>query len=88
MNPLRPTQITAFLAAIFAACSVFAAEGVISEAPSVVRWKADPTTIFESGEVDLDDFRWIARPVIVFADTPANPAFNRRWSFCRPAWTS
>ena len=39
---------------------------------------ADPTTVFEAGEVSLEDFRWIARPVIVFADTPADPAFDRQ----------
>jgi hypothetical protein len=26
----------------------------------------------------LEDFLWIARPVIVFADTPADPAFGRQ----------
>lgn len=38
-------------------------------------WTADPTRIFEAHEVDLDAFTWIARPVIVFADTPADPRF-------------
>ena len=34
--------------------------------------------IFEASEVDIDEFRWIARPVVVFADTPADPAFERQ----------
>ena len=78
MIPRRPTQIFTFIAAIFAACAVFAADGSVSEALTVERWKAEPTTIFEASEISLDDFRWIARPVIVFADTPADPAFDRQ----------
>ena len=39
------------------------------------RWYAAPETVFEAAEVDLDDFKWIARPIVVFADSPANPAF-------------
>ena len=41
-------------------------------------WQADPTTVFEATDVVLDDFLWIARPVVVFADTPADPAFGRQ----------
>ena len=29
----------------------------------------------DAREVSLDTFRWIARPIIVFADTPADPRF-------------
>lgn len=38
-------------------------------------WIADPTLIFDAGDVDLSEFQWVARPVIVFADTPNDPAF-------------
>ncbi|CAM4188247.1 DUF4174 domain-containing protein [Palleronia rufa] len=38
-------------------------------------WEADPTTILDGAGLDLDDFRWIARPVVVFADSPEDPAF-------------
>ncbi len=41
-------------------------------------WQEDPTTIFEASEVDIDEFRWIARPLVVFANTPADPAFTRQ----------
>ena len=41
-------------------------------------WLADPTTSFEAPEVELADFLWRARPVVVFADTPADPAFQRQ----------
>ena len=42
------------------------------------RWQADPSTIFDASEVDLDEFKWIARPVIVFAEAPAVPAFQEQ----------
>lgn len=31
--------------------------------------------ILEAADVDLDAFRWIKRPVVVFADSPADPAY-------------
>ncbi len=42
------------------------------------RWAEDPTLVFDASEVALDDFKWIARPVVVFADTDADPAFQRQ----------
>ena len=41
----------------------------------IAAWKADPTLIFDAGDVDLGAFQWIARPVIVFAESPNDPAF-------------
>ncbi len=41
-------------------------------------WLADPGTILDAGEIDLAAFRWIARPLVIFADTPADPAFTRQ----------
>ncbi len=37
-----------------------------------------PSGPFDSSEVDLDAFRWVARPIVVFADTPAEPSFRRQ----------
>jgi hypothetical protein len=36
-------------------------------------WQAAPDTILEASDVTLEDFLWIARPIVVFADTPADP---------------
>lgn len=44
----------------------------------VTRWKADPTQIFNAAEVDLADLVWVARPVVVFAQSPEDPAFRRQ----------
>lgn len=52
-------------------------ETAVALAP-VDAWLADPSARFEAAEVDLSDFQWRARPVVVFADTPADPAFQRQ----------
>ncbi|KNG92703.1 hypothetical protein ATO11_15955 [Pseudaestuariivita atlantica] len=40
----------------------------------------DPLTpLFRDGtDVDLAQFKWIARPIVVFADSPADPAYQRQ----------
>ncbi|WP_226779447.1 DUF4174 domain-containing protein [Oceaniglobus trochenteri] len=48
-----------------------------AETPSALeRWQADPTTVFKGAEISLADFQWIARPVVVFANTEADPSFQ------------
>jgi len=42
------------------------------------RWQADPSTVFDAAEVDLNDFLWLARPVVVFSDAAAVPAFQEQ----------
>lgn len=44
--------------------------------PSVVeRWRADPRTVFDGSEIVIQDLHFIARPVVVFADSPADPQY-------------
>lgn len=38
-------------------------------------WLADPTRIFDAADVEIDDLQWVARPVVVFANSPRDPAF-------------
>lgn len=38
----------------------------------------DPLGPFDAASVSLDDFMWVARPVVVFADSPNDPAFIRQ----------
>ena len=45
---------------------------------AVTRWRDDPSTVFDASEIDLEDFLWIARPVVVFADAPQVPAFREQ----------
>ena len=54
--------------------SVLQATG--ADGPSVAdRWDEDPTQIFDAADVDLAELQWLARPVVVFANTPRDPAF-------------
>lgn len=47
-------------------------------AQAVLDWEADKTRVFEATEINLDDFRWIARPVIIFGESPFDPVFQRQ----------
>lgn len=42
------------------------------------RWEADRTAIFDAADVTLEDFHWIARPLVVFADSPNDPHFRQQ----------
>lgn len=47
-----------------------------ADTPSALEaWTADPGRVFEAAEVDLDALQWSARPVVVFANSPRDPAF-------------
>ncbi|MBQ1203988.1 MAG: DUF4174 domain-containing protein [Loktanella sp.] len=65
-----------FLTAIFA---LFAATSMAAEEETVIdRWEADRTQVFDAIEIELDDLQWLARAVVVFADTPNDPRFRQQ----------
>ena len=71
---------TAFTALPLAAQAVAAADTeteaqITEELDVVARWQADHTIVFDASEVTLADLEWIARPVVVFADSPNQPQF-------------
>jgi len=39
---------------------------------------ADVLEVISAAEVELADFLWTRRPIVVFADTPADPRFNEQ----------
>lgn len=47
---------------------------VVSEEPVVI----DPTVPLAAVDLDLNDFLWVSRPIIVFADTDADPRFREQ----------
>lgn len=50
-----------------------------AENPSIVAaWEADRSTAFDATSLDIDDLVWIARPVVVFADSPNDPRFRQQ----------
>lgn len=40
----------------------------------------------DAGAVALADYLWIARPVVVFADSPADPLFARQLRYLEEGW--
>ncbi|BAQ69004.1 hypothetical protein NHU_01849 [Rhodovulum sulfidophilum] len=48
----------------------------VSEPEPLARWEADRSVVLEAEGVSLSDFHWMARPVVVFADSPANPQYR------------
>lgn len=57
---------------------VFATLFTITGTPALTT-DAVPDTIFRDGiSADLNEFKWINRPVVVFADSPADPRFLRQ----------
>lgn len=76
MATATPTILSAQEAALSPA--VEAAETLIDP---VAAWEDDPTVILNAADVDLAAFKWRARPVIVFADSPLDPAFQTQLEF-------
>jgi len=42
---------------------------------TVETWQADRTQVFDAVGIDPADFVWIARPLVVFAQSPLDPLF-------------
>lgn len=69
-----PTFLLA-IAAVALPLSVFAADDTTAaETPK-------EEVILEASDVVLEDFLWIKRPVVVFADSPADPRFVQQMQF-------
>lgn len=47
----------------------------------VERWQADPATVFDAAEVDLQALQYIARPIVVFANSPNDPMVDEQLEF-------
>jgi hypothetical protein len=74
----RPALILAALLAAAAPAPAALAENGVD---AVAAWQADRTRIFDASEVSLADFAWVARPVVIFADTPADPRFQQQMRY-------
>ena len=42
------------------------------------RWEEDRTQVFDGAEITLEDLNWVARPLVIFADTPNDPRFQQQ----------
>ena len=47
----------------------------------VAAWEADRTVAFDAASLNIDDLMWRARIVVVFADSPNDPAFQQQIAF-------
>lgn len=73
-------RIMISLTAALLAGPALATDGASTDAPvdPVALWQETPEQVFEAKDVDLDAFRWVARPIVVFADTPADPRYREQ----------
>lgn len=51
--------------------------------PSVQNWEDDRTQVFDAEGLDLAEFVWLARPLVVFADSPFDPQFQEQMDLIR-----
>ncbi|KJZ19736.1 DUF4174 domain-containing protein [Loktanella sp. S4079] len=63
------------LAILVAICGQLSAA---QEQSVLERWETDRSQIFDAAEVNLADLQWLARPLIVFADSPNDPRFRQQ----------
>jgi len=69
-------RILALFTWVFAASFATAQE---AETPSIAdAWAADKTQVFDATSLDIDTLIWLARPVVVFADSPNDPRFRQQ----------
>tara|TARA_R110002051_G_scaffold104963_1_gene177818 strand:+ start:35065 stop:35496 length:432 start_codon:yes stop_codon:yes gene_type:complete len=55
---------------------VLASTAVTASAQSALElWQADRTQIFDAADIDPAQFVWMARPIVVFAQTPNDPQY-------------
>ena len=73
------TRIAALLLAALAAGPVAAQEAEAAQAET----EQEQSIIRDGTEATLEEFRWVARPVVVFADSPADPRFVRQMEAIR-----
>lgn len=42
------------------------------------RWAEDRTVVFDGSEIKLEELEWLARPIVVFAQSPNDVQFQRQ----------
>ena len=67
------TLLPFVMACVFAAPTLTGATGLVDDTPLFV----------SMDEVDLDDFKWRNRPVVVFAESELDPAFTTQMELLR-----
>lgn len=76
----RPTHL-AFGLGLLGLFATSALASDVAQLDALAAWEADKTRIFSANEVDLNDFSWAARPIVVFANSPRDPAFTEQMEY-------
>ena len=76
-----PMKTLIFLLALAAGPALAQSEGeepALTEETVISRWDAEREQVFDAADIELSAFRWIARPVVIFADSPFDPQFQQQ----------
>jgi hypothetical protein len=60
-------------------------EDVAPEDPVAV-WQADPTAVLPADGIDLADFEYVARPLVIFGTAPGSPRSTSSCASSKPSW--
>ena len=62
---------------LLALAAPLSAADLTDPAPLTI-WEGDPSVILGAADVDIEVFKWRARPVVIFADSADDPAFKKQ----------
>lgn len=70
--------LIAALALGFAGATISVAQSTDAVEDPVAVWEADRTHIFAPEDIDIDALIWVARPLIIFAESANDPLIQRQ----------
>ena len=62
--------------AVFFGITILSSSATAGE--TLAAWQANPSRIFSTSDVDLSDMVWVARPLVIFANSPLDPTFKQQ----------
>ncbi len=76
----KPASISNFMKRLKNICGavialIAASTAAAQDANALEAWQADHTQIVDAADIALADLQWLARPVVVFAESPNDPSF-------------
>lgn len=69
-------RLITLISLAFAAGAAFALEE--EKIGIIPAWEADRSIIFDATSLDIDELIWVARPLVVFADSADDPRFRQQ----------
>ena len=62
--------------AVFFGITILSSSATAGE--TLAAWQANPSRIFSTSDIDLSDMIWVARPLVIFANSPLDPTFKEQ----------